>query len=393
MADTPYTYSLATHLGGAIHEDALTEEIHASNILTALRGIATSGDVVTITFKAALSVGDETLLDTLVSAHDSSGKGVKGVLPVSLDGLITNEGRLEVSSYPAAASRVNFVTHRWNDATTWYSNAVKIEDETPTPLNEDGSVAYDANTDTWNGRFFQLGVDSPVEDPYIIDVSHGKIFLEDYLVAPDGGTYHVEIKINGEEVAEIDPDTGKGSWKLDYQTGKLEMRRNIREEDVITASYYYATDSRFVIKPQPGKLLEMRNVEVQFTTDMSVRDTMEFTAYGYAVVFRPDLVASGDKAPTDLVPLRPPTRYKTLYDYANESNGVYPIIPESAASSTIWRDATAPLITFPWNYQSLVALYSAYGMCVELRLLNDRPYVGTFATATFYCYSKDDPNA
>lgn len=63
MPDTSYNYTKA------INSDQLSDEIRASSIVTALDYINTNGTAVTIYFKAALSQGDQTTLDSIVSNH------------------------------------------------------------------------------------------------------------------------------------------------------------------------------------------------------------------------------------------------------------------------------------------------------------------------------------
>jgi len=71
MAATKYTYSIAEDtLNGAVAASKLATEIGASAIVTAFDHISTSGDVLDIWFKDALSAGDETILDGVVAAHD-----------------------------------------------------------------------------------------------------------------------------------------------------------------------------------------------------------------------------------------------------------------------------------------------------------------------------------
>jgi len=61
---TTYTYSIANDFpGGKINSEKLTIAIQYSSILTPLQSINTSGDVVSILFADALSVGDKTTLD------------------------------------------------------------------------------------------------------------------------------------------------------------------------------------------------------------------------------------------------------------------------------------------------------------------------------------------
>jgi hypothetical protein len=73
MAATKYTYSISTDFTGleasSPNTTALGAEIQTSAIVTALDYINTSGDDCDVWFKAALSSGDEDILDALIAAH------------------------------------------------------------------------------------------------------------------------------------------------------------------------------------------------------------------------------------------------------------------------------------------------------------------------------------
>ena len=79
MPDTPYNYTISTATAnGAVVSSKLEDEIQATSIVTALASVVTTGDILTITFRDALSSGDKTTLDGVVSAHD-------GVAPLTFD--------------------------------------------------------------------------------------------------------------------------------------------------------------------------------------------------------------------------------------------------------------------------------------------------------------------
>lgn len=66
-----YDFTISTAFpNGKVDDDKLTAQIRASAIVTALDYIATDAGVCSIWFKAALSGGDETLLNGVVAAHD-----------------------------------------------------------------------------------------------------------------------------------------------------------------------------------------------------------------------------------------------------------------------------------------------------------------------------------
>ena len=92
------------------------------------------------------------------------------------------------------------------------------------------------------------------------------------------------------------------------------------------------------------------------------------------------------------MPYGSPTRYKSMRDFINEANGNYPVIPPSSApkAELTPRDLRYGIVTYPWNYQSVIELESSRGMFVSIKLDKDEPYYGEFGTATFYCYSENE---
>lgn len=67
---TEFTYSIADDTAnGALDSRRLHNEIAASAIVTALDRVDTSGDVISVYFKASLSSTDEDILDGLVEDH------------------------------------------------------------------------------------------------------------------------------------------------------------------------------------------------------------------------------------------------------------------------------------------------------------------------------------
>ena len=69
MVATTYTKSLATDFGGTINTDQLTTEIVGAAIAPNLVFITVDGDDVDIRFDDALSAGEQTTLDNVISAH------------------------------------------------------------------------------------------------------------------------------------------------------------------------------------------------------------------------------------------------------------------------------------------------------------------------------------
>lgn len=70
---TKYTFSIADDFPNArVNPSTLQDQVRASAIVTALDFIGTEGDACDIWFKADLSGGDQTLLASVVAAHDGA---------------------------------------------------------------------------------------------------------------------------------------------------------------------------------------------------------------------------------------------------------------------------------------------------------------------------------
>lgn len=370
--DQSYNYVIGDFPTG-LNVNQLDLDIRASDIVTGLRGISTEGNSVAITFKAALDPSDESILAGVVSNHDGAPwpepTTKVDISQVSLNA--ANAAKLGVSVFPAEGSRTNIITHLWTDPTSWYQGSIRVTDEIPTPLDA-------------NGKNFQLA------NQNIIDLEHGKIFGEDFLLDSNGVSYRVVVKVDGVPRLQADMDTGDGEWSLNYRTGVLTMNPNVAPAS-LSVSYHYSTTSAFVIKPLPGKILKIKSAEVQFSRNVSMQDTVQFEYLGWCSVFDPVGFANGDYGPDPefLIPLTTPTRYKTMHNFLSESNGSFPVIPASTDNSPhTQRDLRSDVLTFPWDYQASIPVYSSMGMQIRMSLLNDRPMRGDFATATFYCFSE-----
>jgi hypothetical protein len=271
----------------------------------------------------------------------------------------TRDGKDVVSLWPTEGIRKTFVTHNWCDKTTWYQKSVEVDDEVPTA--------------TTPGTLYTLAHQN------VIDTHHGKIWDEDNLGC------RVLVVVDSVPKVEQDPHDDVGDFVVDYAAGTITFTPPIDPGASVLVNYHYATSSEFVIKPAPGKALKIRSVEAQFSQDVALNDTIDFTAYGYVDVFAPGLmpgVPSGT-----LIPIAN-TRYKTMLDFQAESNGAMPTIQPIGGAG--WRGIHQPIVVFPWDYAALLALSSAAGMEIRIKLQHDVPFGGEFGTATLYCLNEDE---
>jgi hypothetical protein len=377
MAATNYTYSIVTDTAnGAVHPKSLDIEVRASTIVIALEGITTGGDVLTVTMKDALSTGDETELGNLVAAHT-------GVVSQNMPAPSTAHGVPLVQTTWREGTATDFITFNWCNKSTWYTDSVRVTDEALTDSG-DGLTWNSANVD-W------------------ICVTHGHI-PQEHRLADDYG--HI-IKVDSVEMTEhsrdaielfdvsADPADLDGDFMIDHQTGDVTFKVS-QTGKTVEATYSHAQGSSFFVTPDEGKTLRLTAVEVQFSDDVVLTDSVRFDIEGYIHAFVPGVTVDDvspnytTSFPTGFrVPLGSPRIYKTMMDFIAEAQRAYPIIPVLGGSG--WRGLPSPVYVMRWPYQEDATrdLVADMGMRIKISLSNNVPYGGSVAVATLYAVSTD----
>lgn len=266
------------------------------------------------------------------------------------------------------SSKLTIVTPNWCDKTTWYYASVLVEDE----------IAVDSGDHTTYN----------LAHPFVVDAYHGRITFEDFLLDAEGNSYRVKVWVEDIAQVEQDPHLGTGGdFTVDYINGKIVFLETQQPTDEVIVEYHYASSSVFVLKPTDGKTLLLSRVELQFSEDTVMKDSIVFQPYGLVDVFAPQLmpgIPSGTK-----IPLGNPLLYKSLADLISDSNGAYPAYPALGGSG--WRGLPKAIYTLVWEYTvGATALNSASGMEVRLSLQHDCANEGVYCTVTFYCSSEDE---
>lgn len=280
----------------------------------------------------------------------------------------TADGRPRYSLEKGTASKYNFFTHDWSDPTTWYSKSVLVTDE----------VA----TDSGDHQTFNLAHRN------LIDTCHSKVYQEDYLKDAAGQTYRVTVKLNNVIQLEEDPHfgpSGDGDYTVDYANGKIVFVDPVTPGSTVRVTYHYANGSGFVIAPLPGKQLSIDMVEVQFSDDIVLTDTVVFQPYGYVEAFAPQLCTTngGPYPPGTKIPLGTPLKYKSFTDFQAEATKAYAQYPAMGGDN--WRASPHKITIMNWDYLSSTILKSSSGMEIRVFLEHDTPFQGWYSTATFYC--------
>lgn len=165
MAETTYTYSIATDTpSGTFLGENLIKDIVGSAILVAYDRVDTSGDVISVVFKDALTAGDETILNGLVAAHDST--------PAKTPTRVKNQ--------PASSGDLELLIH----GSTFIANLDSDTDFDIT-LAEDREL-QGAEAGVWNaspGDYLELSVHHPTLG-MLSEFAHQAYILPDGIVSP-----------------------------------------------------------------------------------------------------------------------------------------------------------------------------------------------------------------
>lgn len=261
------------------------------------------------------------------------------------------DGSAQVVPEPRIGSSLVVVTHNWCDKTTWYQQSNRIEGET---LSDSGDhLTFNSVNQHW------------------IDLTHGKIYREDLVSAP----YLPVVKVDGVVKTERAPwAMSGGDFEIDYAAGTVTFFS--AQTGTVTVNYSAAGSSLFTIAPTVGKTLVVENSEVQFSQDVEMLDSIHFQPWAYNPADMPNKV-----------PVAAATTYKTIRDFIDEAVGVYPVVPAIGGTQ---RGLSQPHVVFPFSYKTVKELFSSYGLEIRVFLEDDIEYGGEFATATFYCTSRDE---
>lgn len=256
------------------------------------------------------------------------------------------------------------------DPCTWYIGSQRVTEDVLTDSGDGLSWQHPGRT-------------------HWIDMYHGRVFDEDVLCTEVPHGYAVEVTVDDVVKTPRAPfaDSG-GDYTIDYATGTVTFASS-QAGHTVKATYSYADDSRFVLKPSEGRCLDIDYAEVDVSVDVVMNDTICFEVYGYVQVFAPQFWDGYDPPgpyPTNtLIPLTV-TRYKTIRQLKQEAIGVSPKMP--ALSSTTARGNNSEWVTLPFRYGALRRLYASRGMELRIRLENNIAFEGDNATGTLYCISR-----
>jgi len=466
MAITKYSYTSATDIvSGLFDEERMRADILATAIKTAIHDIGEESGIFDIWFKAALDAGDKTLFDGdttgpcggVVGTH--TGAPIAATDTVKLDSKHTADNRIRAAIEKSEGTRKIDVSHNWCDPTTWYQKATRVVDEALTVLTElsappggesDGDIwhvgasatgdwagqegkfalycvsVYDATFTWWEFFAVPAGWTWAANKCYrtvnrsVIDTYHGKLTEEDFLT--DGAnSFRAALTVNALDQVEYDPHVmdhlngadPNGDFRLDYMLGLVCL--DTATTDAVLLTYHHATTADYCLAPDAGSDVRVDLVELQFTDDMEMKDTVifqlrgkvsEFAAIGallklalpdptgwpianYAAAFKVDEWSGNNPIQAgDVIPISQKT-YKTMKDFEDESIKSYVSYPAYGGSGH--RGKTKATLFLHWEYTREIVIRASLGMEIFCFLRHNEKQGGTSATATFYGVTEASP--
>jgi len=264
------------------------------------------------------------------------------------------DGLLLSTSEPRVGSELVMVTPNFCDKNTWYYSSARVVEET---LSDSGD-----------------GLTFHSQHPNWINLYSGLLFDEEVLV--EEGPYTIEVSSDSAPKTMVDPlfVSAGGDYTVDFTLGSVTFAES-QAGKTVKATYSYATDSTWVLCPDPGKAIDIEVAEAQFSKNIDFKDTIQFELWGYNPADLPNKVMYGV------------TRYKSMRNFVDEALGSYPVIPVIGGDNG--RGLTAEVYGFPFRYGTIRRLSSAQGLELRIRLQHNEAFTGEHATATFYCTVRD----
>jgi hypothetical protein len=259
------------------------------------------------------------------------------------------------STEPRVGTELTAVSHNFCNATTWYTDSIRIEEEVLTDSGD--GLTWASEHTNW------------------IDLYHGIMYDEERVVRESEHGYTILVTVDDVPMTQRAPFTvSGGDYDVDYADGTITFFSSQAGKSV-KATYSYATTSVWKLIPKDGYYIDIESVEAQFSADTVMRDSVQFDVWAYNPYDLPN------KFPVSQ------TTYKTMRNFVDEAIGSYPVVPEIAGDH---GRGSASIYGFPFRYGTVRRMNSSYGVELRARLTSDIPFGGEHTTATFYCTVKQE---
>jgi hypothetical protein len=327
-----------------VNIDRLSQEIRLSDITVALSHMDMIANTVDIHFKADLSAGETTILDTLVNDHINT-PIIEDIL-VKLNEPKTSTGLPKMSMFEPEGASATIVSINYADKCSWYQGAVQVTG---------GALATSDN----------LNYTDPNARTHWIDLEHGRLYDEDNIMAQSSNAYKVKVFVDGTEQT-----TG---FTIDYVAGKITFESTVIGVSV-TANYWYADKSWFRLRPKAGKILAIKAAEVQFSRSTTLPSPFVFEPWFVDHPLYGTMAIPGEQI-----------CYKNGKDFisaCNEGQGVIPAWPGGGLTEDVH--------VFPFQYARPKPIKYSENIEIRVYCKSHEATGGEYATASFYVTIDDE---
>lgn len=195
---TTYDYTISTDFSNGINERKLHDEIDDSSISPNCSGVNTEGDTATVVFAQELSAGEQTTLDGLVAAHDST-----PIAEVNVDTVVSDD----VTSSTTSTSMQDKIS----------ITATLAEDNTPIVVTWYCEVrSSDSGT--------RVKVEVELNDTILCDIDWIPDVSDGEGVGPCSGMYETTLNA-GDHEAKIRYGSGQGGKQVQIRRGRIYLRK------------------------------------------------------------------------------------------------------------------------------------------------------------------------
>jgi hypothetical protein len=253
----------------------------------------------------------------------------------------TGSGVPKVAAYEPEGSSTTIVSHNFTDKCSWYQGSVKVTAET---LSTSDDLTFTSAKTHW------------------IDLENGRLYDEDNIMLSCGNEYKPKIYVNG--------TIQTSGYTVNPVNGSVTFSSS-QAGNAVTATYYYADKSWYIIRPKEGKILSIKTAEVQFCSDTVLNGAFLFEPWFNHPVYGWIAVPGGKIS------------YKNFKDFISACNGGQGLIPAIG-------DVTSDVHVFPFNYARPRPVKYSDNVEIRVYVQNHVPAGGQYATATFYVTIEDE---
>lgn len=264
------------------------------------------------------------------------------------------------------------VSHDYTDKTTWYQKSTQVVDEELTP---DGPMTTFASANL-----------------HWVNPDHPKLYNQSYnrgsppydqvsLWMPDGT---LVARSTFRPIIKIDDVVQTSGYSFEYSNGTVIFDDPVT--GTVTATYYYATSSEFIIRPQAGLVWQIPRVEVNTTSSLFLNATTFFQYWrDPAFEFSNQAFMLSEMPYQSFSQMQASATCGADQYAAMGGSGIMAPSAENGWGHGYVRGTDQISIIMPWNYRKPFIMTNAQSDAIRIYTTNHNIHLGAdYLTATFY---------